>query len=109
MRTRIAELFGIEHPSSGRHAPRRPGRIAAAGSEAGSFGTLTALTQPSVAALAPEIVRCRAMTAKPFAINLTFLPSVNPPDYPGLWPRSSLAVCESSKPPGTTRRRDSLR
>jgi nitronate monooxygenase len=31
--------------------------------------------------LRAEIDRCRAMTDKPFGVNLTFLPSVNPPPY----------------------------
>jgi nitronate monooxygenase len=33
--------------------------------------------------LAAEIQRCRTMTDKPFGVNLTFLPAVRPPDYPG--------------------------
>src|SRR3546814_12698880 len=33
--------------------------------------------------LADEIARCRELTEKPFGVNLTFLPSVTPPDYPG--------------------------
>ncbi|WP_176595499.1 MULTISPECIES: NAD(P)H-dependent flavin oxidoreductase [Sphingobium] len=84
MRTRITDLFGIEHPiiQGGMHHVGLA-ELASAVSEAGGLGTLTALTQPSAAALADEIARCRAMTDKPFAVNLTFLPSVNPPDYPG--------------------------
>ncbi len=84
MRTRITELFGIRHPiiQGGMHQVGLA-ELAAAVSEAGGLGTLTALTQPSAAALAAEIARCQAMTSKPFAVNLTFLPSVNPPDYPG--------------------------
>lgn len=84
MRTRITELFGIEHPiiQGGMHHVGLA-ELAAAVSEAGGLGTLTALTQPTAAHLAAEIARCRSMTSKPFAVNLTFLPSVNPPDYPG--------------------------
>jgi nitronate monooxygenase len=52
-------------------------------SEAGGLGIITALTQRTPATLAAEIARCRAMTAKPFGVNLAFLPSVNAPDYPG--------------------------
>lgn len=57
--------------------------LAAAVSEAGGLGIITALTQRTPAALSDEIARCRSLTSKPFGVNLTFLPSVNPPDYPG--------------------------
>ncbi|KRB86914.1 nitronate monooxygenase [Sphingomonas sp. Root710] len=84
MRTRITELFGIEHPiiQGGMHYVGRA-ELASAVSEAGGLGILTALTQRTPADLAKEIARCRGMTTKPFGVNLTFLPSVNPPDYPG--------------------------
>ncbi len=55
--------------------------LAAAVSNAGALGILTALTQPTPAALAAEIERCRSLTDKPFGVNLTFLPSINPPPY----------------------------
>jgi len=51
--------------------------------EAGGLGILTALTQPTPAALAEEIERCRAMTAKPFGVNITVFPTIDPPDYQG--------------------------
>src|SRR5579883_2242754 len=57
--------------------------LAAAVSEAGGLGIITGLTQRTPEALANEIRRCRAMTTKPFGVNLTFLPAVTPPDYPG--------------------------
>jgi len=56
--------------------------MAAAVSNAGGLGILTALTQPSPADLAKEIARCHQMTDKPFGVNLTILPSINPPPYP---------------------------
>ncbi len=55
--------------------------LASAVSNAGGLGILTALTQPSPDALRDEIVRCRAMTDMPFGVNLTILPSTNPPPY----------------------------
>lgn len=55
--------------------------LAAAVSNGGGLGTLTALTQPTPAALRLEIERCRGMTDQPFAVNLTILPSVTPPPY----------------------------
>jgi nitronate monooxygenase len=57
--------------------------LAAAVSNAGGLGVITGLTQRTPEKLAEEIARCRAMTDKPFGVNLTFLPSVTPPDYPG--------------------------
>ena len=57
--------------------------LASAVSNAGGLGIITGLTQRTPELLAKEIARCRAMTDKPFGVNLTFLPSVTPPDYPG--------------------------
>lgn len=85
MKTRITELFGIEHPiiQGGMHYVGFA-EMAAAVSNAGGLGIITGLTLGSPERLAQEIRRCREMTAKPFGVNLTFLPSVTPPDYPGL-------------------------
>jgi NAD(P)H-dependent flavin oxidoreductase YrpB (nitropropane dioxygenase family) len=85
MKTRITELFGIQHPimQGGMHYVGFA-EMAAAVSNAGGLGIITALTLGSPEKLANEIARCRTMTDKPFGVNLTFLPSVTPPDYPGL-------------------------
>jgi nitronate monooxygenase len=84
MKTRITELFGIEHPiiQGGMHFVGFA-ELAAAVSNAGGLGIITGLTQGNPENLAKEIHRCREMTNKPFGVNLTFLPSVTPPDYPG--------------------------
>jgi NAD(P)H-dependent flavin oxidoreductase YrpB (nitropropane dioxygenase family) len=84
MKTRITELFGIEHPimQGGMHFVGFA-EMAAAVSNAGGLGTITGLTQRTAADLANEIAKCNDMTDKPFAVNLTFLPIVNVPDYPG--------------------------
>jgi nitronate monooxygenase len=84
MKTRITELFGIEHPiiQGGMHWVGFA-EMAAAVSNAGGLGLITGLTQRTPELLAKEIARCREMTKKPFGVNLTFLPSVTPPDYPG--------------------------
>ena len=84
MKTRITELFGIEHPiiQGGMHYVGLA-ELAAAVSNAGGLGIITGLTQRTPELLAKEIARCREMTDKQFGVNLTFLPSVNPPDYPG--------------------------
>ena len=84
MRTKITELFNIEHPimQGGMHYVGLA-ELAAAVSNAGGIGTITGLTQKTPADLANEIARCKDMTDKPFAVNLTFLPSLKQPDYPG--------------------------
>ena len=85
MKTRITELLGIEHPiiQGGMHHVGLA-EMAAAVSNAGGLGIITGLTQGTPEKLAAEIARCRSMTDKPFGVNITFLPSVTPPDYPGL-------------------------
>jgi nitronate monooxygenase len=84
MKTRITELFGIEHPiiQGGMHFVGFA-ELAAAVSSAGGLGIITGLTQRTPQDLANEIGRCREMTNRPFGVNLTFLPAVTPPDYPG--------------------------
>lgn len=84
MKTAITEMFGIEHPiiQGGMHYVGFA-EMAAAVSNAGGLGIITGLTQKTPADLANEIARCRDMTDKPFGVNLTFLPSVSTPDYPG--------------------------
>jgi NAD(P)H-dependent flavin oxidoreductase YrpB (nitropropane dioxygenase family) len=85
LRTRITELFGIEHPiiQGGMHCVGLA-ELAAAVSNAGGLGLITGLTQGTPENLAAEIRKCREMTDKPFGVNLTFLPAVVPPDYQGL-------------------------
>ena len=82
LKTRITDLLGIEYPivQGGMMWVGRA-ELAAAVSNAGGLGILTALTQPSPDELRKEIDRCREMTDKPFGVNLTLLPSVNPPPY----------------------------
>jgi NADH:quinone reductase (non-electrogenic) len=84
MKTRITELFGIQHPiiQGGMHCVGFA-ELASAVSNAGGLGIITGLTQRTPELLANEIRRCREMTDKPFGVNLTFLPTVSAPDYPG--------------------------
>ena len=84
MKTQITEMFGIEHPiiQGGMHFVGFA-ELAAAVSNAGGLGLITGLTQRTPALLAQEIARCREMTDKPFGVNLTFLPVLTAPDYPG--------------------------
>jgi NADH:quinone reductase (non-electrogenic) len=83
MKTRITELFGIEHPiiQGGMHFVGFA-ELAAAVSNAGGLGIITGLTQKTPELLAREIARCRAMTDKPIGVNLTFLPAFTKPPYP---------------------------
>ena len=82
IKNRITELLGIEHPivQGGMMWVGRA-ELASAVSNAGGLGILTALTQPTPEDLVKEIARCREMTDKPFGVNLTILPTVNPPPY----------------------------
>jgi len=83
MKTKITELFGIEHPiiQGGMHYVGFA-ELAAAVSNAGGLGIITGLTQKTPADLANEIAKCNDMTDKPFGVNLTFLPGFEAPPYP---------------------------
>lgn len=84
IRTRFTEMFGIEKPiAQGGMQWVGTAELVSAVANAGGLGFLTALTQPDPKALAEEIARCRTMTDKPFGVNLTLFPSINPPDYNG--------------------------
>jgi NAD(P)H-dependent flavin oxidoreductase YrpB (nitropropane dioxygenase family) len=85
MKTRITDLFGIQHPvvQGGMHYVGFA-ELAAAVSNAGGLGIITGLTQRTPEDLANEIARCKDMTDRPFGVNLTFMPTVaTSPDYPG--------------------------
>ncbi|MFI6875363.1 NAD(P)H-dependent flavin oxidoreductase [Streptomyces sp. NPDC050400] len=80
--TRFTETFGVQHPivQGGMQWVGRAELVSAV-ADAGALGFLTALTQPTPEALTREIARCREMTDRPFGVNLTILPSINPPPY----------------------------
>ena len=82
MKTRITELFGIEHPivQGGMQWVGR-GELVSAVANAGALGFITALTQPTPEDLTKEIARTREMTDKPFGVNLTILPTLKPVPY----------------------------
>ena len=82
LRTRFTEVFGIEHPivQGGMQGVGRA-VLASAVSNAGGLGILTGLTQPTPQALRDEIAVCRGMTRRPFGVNLTVFPTINPPPY----------------------------
>lgn len=82
IKTRITELLGIEHPVvQGGMQGVGIAEMASAVSNGGGLGILTALTQPTPEDLSKEIARCKEMTDKPFGVNLTILPTINPVPY----------------------------
>src|SRR6266403_2205113 len=83
MRTRITDLFGIEHPiiQGGMHFVGFA-ELAGAVSQAGGLGVITGLTQKTPEDLAREIAKAQDLTDKPLGVNLTFLPSFKAPPYP---------------------------
>ncbi|TFK74780.1 inosine monophosphate dehydrogenase [Pluteus cervinus] len=82
--TPLTKLLGIRIPvvQGGMQWVGLP-KLVAAVSEAGGLGVLTALTQPSPDALRIAIRDTRKLTTKPFGVNITLLPTINPPDYEG--------------------------
>jgi len=84
-KTQVTEDFGIEHPiiQGGMMWVSQPELVAAV-SEAGGLGVLTALTFETAEGLADAIARTRALTDRPFGVNLTFLPTLIPKDYGSL-------------------------
>jgi NADH:quinone reductase (non-electrogenic) len=83
LRTRITEFFGIERPIvQGGLMWVATAELVSAVANAGGMGFITALTFPDAESLRAEIRRCRSLTDQPFGVNLTFLPTLRPPDYP---------------------------
>jgi nitronate monooxygenase len=83
LKTKITELFGIERPIvQGGLMWIAVAELAAAVGNAGGIGFMTALSFPAAESLRAEIKKCRKLTDKPFGVNLTFLPSLRPIDYP---------------------------
>ncbi len=82
LKTRFTEMFGVEHPiAQGGMQWVGKAELVSAVANAGALGFITALTQPTPNDLAKEIARTRTMTDKPFGVNLTILPAINPPPY----------------------------
>jgi len=82
IKTRVSELLGVRYPIiQGGMQWVGFAEMAAAVSNAGAFGVLTGLSQPTPEALAKEISRCRDMTDQPFGVNMTVFPTITPPPY----------------------------
>ncbi|MFV0260524.1 MAG: NAD(P)H-dependent flavin oxidoreductase [Acidimicrobiales bacterium] len=82
IKTKFTETFGVEAPVvQGGMQWVGVAELVAGVANAGGLGFITALTQPTPEDLTKEIERCREMTDKPFGVNLTILPAINPPPY----------------------------
>jgi nitronate monooxygenase len=100
MKTRITELFGIEHPiiQGGMHYVGYAELVSAV-SNTGALGIITALTQPTPEDLAKEIARCREMTDRPFGVNITILPAFRDipyDEYLGVIVASGVKIVETA-------------
>jgi len=83
-KTRITELFGIKYPIvQGGMMWISRAELVAAVSNAGCLGIITAFTSPTPQELAAEIKKTRALTDKPFGVNITLLPTLRPVDIDG--------------------------
>ena len=83
LNTRITEMLGIERPIlSGAMQWLAKAELVAAVSNAGGLGVMSSATFRTAEDLRAEIRKCRELTDKPFAVNLTLMPSLAPPDYP---------------------------
>ena len=100
MKTRLTELLGIETPIiCGGMMRVGTADLAAAASNAGALGVMTALTQPTVEGLEAEIARCRSLTDKPFGVNLTVgvvSTEINYDDYVDAIIQSGVKIVETA-------------
>jgi len=85
LRTRVTEMFGVDHPiMQGGLQWVATADLVAPVAEAGAMGFITALSFDSPERLRQEIHRCRHLTGRPFGVNITLLPTMRPPDYAGM-------------------------
>ena len=100
MKTRLTELLGIETPIiCGGMMRVGTADLAAAASNAGALGVMTALTQPTLEGLEAEIARCRSLTDKPFGVNLTIgvvASEINYDDYVDVIINSGVKIVETA-------------
>jgi nitronate monooxygenase len=99
-KTRITELFGIKYPivQGGMMWVSRAELVSAV-SNAGGLGIMTAFTFPTPEQLAAEIKRTRALTDKPFGVNVTLLPTLRPVDIDGYFDaviKSGIKIVETA-------------
>ncbi len=100
MKTRLTELLGIETPIiCGGMMRVGTADLAAAASNAGALGVMTALTQPTLEGLEAEIARCRSLIDKPFGVNLTVgvvASEINYDDYVDVIIKSGVKIVETA-------------
>lgn len=83
LNTKITELLGIEYPILlGAMQWLAKAELVAAVSNAGGLGVMSSASFANAEDLRAEIRKCKELTDKPFAVNLTLMPSLAPPDYP---------------------------
>jgi nitronate monooxygenase len=96
----VTELLNIEAPIiCGGMMRVGTADLAAAASNAGALGVMTALTQPTAEGLEKEIARCAAMTDKPFGVNLTVgvvASEINYDDYVAVIINSGVKIVETA-------------
>ena len=86
---RLTKLLGVERPIlNGAMQWLTKAELVSAVSNAGGLGVMSSATFPNAEALREEIKKTKTLTDKPFAVNLTLMPSLAPPDYP-----SYIQVC----------------
>ncbi len=91
-KTRFTEMFGVKHPvTCGGMTRVGTAELIAAVANAGALGFVTALTPGSPEKLAAELKKTFEMTDKPFGVNLTILPTINPVPYD----EYRQVICES--------------
>ena len=106
LKTRFTEMFGVEVPiTCGGMTRVGKAELIAAVANAGALGFVTALTPGSPEKLAAEIKKTRDMTDKPFGVNLTILPTINPVPYDEYRQVIIEAASRSWRPPATIRSR----
>jgi len=100
MKTKLTELLGIEYPIiCGGMMRVGTAELAAAASNAGALGVMTALSQPTSELLKVEIEKCRSLTDKPFAVNLTVgvvATEINYDDYVDVICDSGVKIVETA-------------
>ena len=100
MKTRLTEMFGIETPIiCGGMMRVGTAELAATASNAGALGVMTALTCPTPEALELEIEKCKSLTSKPFAVNLTVgvvSTEISYDDYVDIICRSGVKIVETA-------------
>ena len=81
--TRVTELLDIDHPIVGgvmMHISKP--EFVAAISNAGALGMMASAMFDSQDKFRQAVHQVKSLTDKPFGVNLTFLPTLRPPDYP---------------------------